>query len=174
LTPKHFENRHALYALLFDDLLEDGRFKYPKPDPKPNAHHDDAEEERDPPSPDQELIPRQPAEAQNRRVRQEQPRWRAELGPGADEAAVFVGLGPFHCQQNRAAPFAADADALDQTNQRQENSAPDADAVIGCGTWLTAKVAMPVTNKVAINVVLRPMRVSPRRSPSWPAGSFRC
>ena len=76
-------------------------------------------------SPDSEL------NSEHREVGQEQSGRHAELRPGRDEAAMLVGPRPFHRQQHRAAPLAADADALDEAQQRQQDRAPDADAVIG-------------------------------------------
>jgi hypothetical protein len=40
-------------------------------------------------------------------------------------------LRPFDRQQHRAAPFAPDADALNEAEQRQQDRAPDADALVG-------------------------------------------
>ena len=158
LTTQHFEHRYAFDALFLEDLLEHRRFKNPKPDPQTDADHDDADEERNAPSPDQELVARQPTEKKHRRVRQEQPGGGAELWPGGDEAAMLVGLRPFHREQHRTAPFAADPNALDQTDECQQNGAPDADAVIAWHQVPRQNVAMPVISRVAINVALRPMR----------------
>ena len=63
-------------------------------------------------------------------VRQEQPAGAPNCGQDDEEAAVLVGARPLHRQQHRAAPFAADADALDQADDRQQDRAPDADAVV--------------------------------------------
>ena len=38
---------------------------------------------------------------------------------------------PFHGQQHRAAPFAADADALQRAQDGQDHRAPDADRLVG-------------------------------------------
>ena len=59
------------------------------------------------------------------------PAGHAELRPGRDQAALAVGARPFHRQQHRAAPFAADADALQRPQDRQEHCAPDADRRVG-------------------------------------------
>ena len=72
----------------------------------------------------------QPAEGQHCQVRQEQPGGRAELRPGGDEPAVFIATRPFHRQQDRAAPFAADPNPLDQPQQGQNDRAPNADYLI--------------------------------------------
>ena len=42
-----------------------------------------------------------------------------------------IGLRPLHGHQDRAAPFAADADALNEAQQRQYNRAPNADRRVG-------------------------------------------
>src|SRR5260370_7581423 len=70
----------------------------------------------------------QPARGQ---VSQEQSGRPAELRPGGEKAAIFVGSRPFHRQQYRAAPFAADPDPLDQADDHQKDSPPDADALVG-------------------------------------------
>ena len=79
----------------------------------------------------QELVAGQPAEHQHREIGEKQPRRRAELRPRRDKPAILVGSRPFHRQQHRAAPFAADPDSLDQADDGQQNGAPDADAGVG-------------------------------------------
>src|SRR6202047_3262190 len=54
------------------------------------------------------------------------PDWR----PGSDEPAILIGARPFHRQQHRAAPLAADADPLDQAQQGQDDRTPSADHVV--------------------------------------------
>ena len=131
LALEHFEHRHAFDALFVDHLLEDGGFENTKPDPQPDPNHDDADQKRDAPPPHQELVPGQPAERQNRQIGQKEPGGRAELRPGCDKTAMFGCSRPFHCQQYRASPLAADTDPLDQANERQQYRAPDADARVG-------------------------------------------
>ena len=77
------------------------------------------------------MVARDFAERKDRQIGQKQTCWPAELRPGRDEATVLVGASPFHREQDRATPFTADADALDQPNNRQQHRAPDADAFIG-------------------------------------------
>ena len=72
LPPQHLEHRHAFGAFLVEDLLEHRGFHDAETDPQPDADHDGAEEERDAPAPDQELIAGKPTEEQHRAVRQEQ------------------------------------------------------------------------------------------------------
>ena len=51
---------------------------------------------------------------------------RADLGRGGPEAAL-VGVAELAGQQHSAAPFAADADALGQAQEHQDDGGPDAD-----------------------------------------------
>ena len=71
------------------------------------------------------------AERQHREVGEEQPGGHAELRPRGDEAAIGIALGPFHGQQHRAAPLAADPDALDEAQDGQQDRTPDSDLVVG-------------------------------------------
>src|SRR5262249_38109257 len=48
-----------------------------------------------------------------------------------EKAAIFIGSRPFHRQQYRTAPFAADPDPLDQADDHQEEGPPDADRFVG-------------------------------------------
>ena len=82
------------------------------------------------PAPDQELIARYGAEHQHSDVGQEKPGRAAELRPRSDEAAMLVGARPFHREQDRAAPFAAHADSLDEADDGQDDGAPDADRIV--------------------------------------------
>jgi hypothetical protein len=70
-------------------------------------------------------------------MRQPQTRnWSPEIAlntntAGRNEAAVAVGTRPFHRQQHRAAPFAADPDPLDKADDRQDDGPPDANCFVG-------------------------------------------
>jgi hypothetical protein len=90
-------------------------------------HKDDRERERDAPAPRQEFVARPGAERKDREIRQQQPARHAELRPRGHQTALTVGTRPFHREQHRAAPFAADADALDHAQHGQKHRAPDAD-----------------------------------------------
>jgi MFS family permease len=59
--------------------------------------------------------------------------WLARLRTRGDEAAVIVGARPFHRQQHRAAPLAADADPLDKADGGENDRAPNADHVAQLG-----------------------------------------
>src|SRR5438874_7558551 len=131
LPLEYFQDRHAFDALFGKHLLEDRGLGDAEPDPQTDPDHDNAEKERDPPSPNQELVAGKPAEEQHRQIRQEQSGGAAELRPGGEQAAIFVGSRPFHRQQYRSTPFAADADPLDRPDDHQEDSPPNADALIG-------------------------------------------
>src|ERR1700730_13943424 len=55
-----------------------------------------------------------------------QPGRRAKLRPGGNKTPIGVGPRPFHRQQYRAAPFAADPDTLDEAQNNHDDGAPDA------------------------------------------------
>src|ERR1700756_6009753 len=55
LTLEHFHDRHAFDAIFVEYLLEDRGLGDAESDPQPDPNHDDAEEERNPPSPNPEL-----------------------------------------------------------------------------------------------------------------------
>ena len=71
-----------------------------------------------------------PAEHEHRNVCQQQAGRPAELRPRGDEAAVLVGPCPLHREQHRAAPLAADADALDEADDGEDHGTPDSDRLI--------------------------------------------
>ena len=65
---------------------------------------------------------------------------------------------PFHREQHRAAPLAADRDALQHAQSHEQQRRGDAD---GCGPGQDAddgRGEMPITSSVMISVVLRPIR----------------
>ena len=101
LTTQDFEDRCAFDALFLEDLSEHGVSKNPKPDPQTDGDHYDADEEGDAPSPDHELVSRQPTENKDRRVRQKEPGRGAKLWPGGDEARDVCWSVPI---PSRAAP----------------------------------------------------------------------
>src|SRR5262249_23837337 len=131
LALQHLQHRYAFDALLSEYPPKYWGFEDTEPNPQPDTDHDDAEKERNSPAPNEKLVARQPAKEQHRQIREEQPRRTAELRPGRDKTTVFGGARPLHCQQYRAAPFAADPDPLDQAYDRQQDGAPDAHGLIG-------------------------------------------
>jgi hypothetical protein len=98
--------------LIRDHLPEDRRLEDAEPDPQPDPDHDEAQPEGDAPPPTEKLIARHLAERQDREVGEEETGRPAKLRPGREEPPIFAGARPFHRQQHRAAPFAADADPL--------------------------------------------------------------
>ena len=74
--------------------------------------------------------PDQALNARITRLDRNRPARHAELRPGGDEAAAVMGARPLHGDQHRAAPFAADADALQGAQDGQDDGAPDADGVV--------------------------------------------
>src|SRR5712692_4689177 len=131
LTLDHFEDGYPFDPAFGDQPPEDGCLENPEPDIEPHADHDDAEHERNAPAPDQELVAGNPTEHQHRDVRQQRPGRTAELRPRRDETAMGVRPRPFHRQQYRATPFAADAHPLDEADGGQDDGAPDADLAVG-------------------------------------------
>jgi len=69
-----------------------------EPDVEAHPNHDDAEQERDAPPPNQELIARDRAEDQHRQSCQQQSGRRPELWPSGNEATMRVRSRPFHRQ----------------------------------------------------------------------------
>src|SRR6202022_1771720 len=131
LALEYLKHGYALDALFVEHFLEDRCFEDAEPDPQTDPDHDDADQEWNAPAPDQKLVTGKPAEDQHRQIGQEEPGRRPELRPGGDETAIAVSSRPFHRQQHRAPPFAADPDPLDQANDRQQHGTPDADALVG-------------------------------------------
>ena len=132
LAAEHFEHRRTLDPALRDQPAEHRRFQNPQPnvqaDRRParcsggTGSRQPHVEERG--RPDSALNARTARFARNR------PAGTPNCGQRSDEAAVLVRLRPLHREQHRAAPFAADADALDEAQHRQDDRAPDADRCI--------------------------------------------
>src|SRR5215469_5878261 len=116
MAAQHFEHRRACNLLLVEDALEHWRFKNAEPDPQPYPDHNDAEPERHPPTPSEELIAGNRAEDQYRDIGDEETRRAAPLRPRGDEAGMCVGLCPLHRDQRGTTPFAANADPLDKAD----------------------------------------------------------
>ena len=127
----HLEDRGFLDLLFKHELGEHRRFHDSQADPEADPDQDQTQEKGHAPAPGQELIARHRAEGEHRQIGEEQPAGYAELRPRRDEAARVVGFAPFHRHQHRPAPFAADADALDEAQHGEDDRPPDADLVIG-------------------------------------------
>ncbi len=63
-------------------------------------------------------------------VESRRPQGTPNCGHDGDEAALVMRARPFHRQQDRAAPLAADADALDGAQHGEKDGAPDADRIV--------------------------------------------
>jgi hypothetical protein len=79
----------------------------------------------------QQLVARQLTESQDHEVGEEEARRSAKLRPRRDDPVIFVRPRPFRRQQDRATPFAADPNPLDETQGDQHHRAPNADLLIG-------------------------------------------
>src|SRR5262249_60461152 len=117
VPPKHFKNRRLRDSPHFFQFRENRRLKNPKPDIQPDEDQDETEKERHAPAPLQELIVCRPHRHQSyRTIREHHSCGRAKLCPACRKAAPLR-IGPFTGEENRAAPFAADADTLDNASQ---------------------------------------------------------
>ena len=81
LTLDHLENRDPFDTVLGHDPPKRRRFHDAEPDVEPDGDHHEAEQERDAPAPNQELVAGNPAEHEHRYVCQQQPGRTAELRP---------------------------------------------------------------------------------------------
>ena len=77
----HLPDRHPLDPLLRKQSLERRRFQDAQPDVKPHGHHHDAEQERYPPAPDEELVAGKPTEEQHRQIGEQETAGAAQLRP---------------------------------------------------------------------------------------------
>ena len=102
----------------------------PKPDVQAERDQDNAEQEGNAPAPRKEVLARHRAQREDRQIREKQASRYAELRPGSDESAMAIRLCPLHREKHRAAPFAADADTLNEAQERQDDRAPNTDVVI--------------------------------------------
>ena len=113
------------------DPLERRRLVQPQPHEQADRDQHDAEQERDPPAPGQELLVGGVSWTIRKTHRgQEQAGGHAHLRPAAVEAAPALG-GVLDRHQHRAAPLAADPDALGEAQQHQQHRRPDADLGVG-------------------------------------------
>src|SRR5262249_59096380 len=117
----HLEDRDPLNAVFGHDPPEGRRLHDAEPDVEPDGDHDKAEQERDAPTPNQELVARNAAEHEHRNICQQQPGGTAELRPRGDEAAMLVGPRPLHRKQHRATPLATDAYTLNESDDGQDD-----------------------------------------------------
>jgi hypothetical protein len=126
-----FEYRRALDFALGEEFSEDRRLENAESDIEPDPDEEEAEKERYPPAPGEELLSGHLAKREDGEVGEEKPAGHAELRPGGDEAAGMIGASPFHRHQHRAAPLAADPDPLDEAQDGEDDRPPDADLLIG-------------------------------------------
>src|SRR5262249_52223510 len=92
----HFQYRRALDSAPSQQIGEDRRLENAKPNIEPDPDEDEAQEERYPPAPGEELLARHLAKREHGEVGEEKPAGHAELRPGGDEAARMIGARPFH------------------------------------------------------------------------------
>src|SRR6266704_3693574 len=131
LLSYNLDDRRLLDLVIVQKRLEHGRLENAEADPQADTDQNDRQREGNAPAPGRELIAGQLAEGEYREIREKQAARHAELRPRRYQAALAVVTRPFHRQQNGSTPFAADADALNHPQHRQDNRAPDADRFVG-------------------------------------------
>lgn len=128
--PQHHDHRYPGGAVLRPATHELRCLLDPQPDPDTDADQDDRRQERQPPPPGQEVLLGQLGEQYEGQVAGEQRQCEAHRGPAAEEAPA-AGRAVFGAEQHRASPFAADADALRDTQCHQQDRREDTGRVIG-------------------------------------------
>ncbi len=93
------------------------------------AEQHEREQERHPPAPGAEVVVRQHADQRDDPGGEHRAQRGAELGEAGPQAARPV-TGVFGDHERRAAPFAADRDALYDAEQDEQDGGPDADRVV--------------------------------------------
>ena len=128
---EHRDERHALAAILGDDLLEDRRLIDRPAQVERDEQQREGDEERDAPAPCGELFggqhDRHDDEQHGGEDRADR---RAELGDRRVERALD-GAGVLGGEQDRAAPFAAEREALGDAQQHQQHRADPAGLRVG-------------------------------------------
>lgn len=114
-----------------EGLPEDGRLVDGQADPQPDHDQHPGQQERHAPAPAGEHVVREHRGQQGQHAGREQlPRGRAGLRPGGPEAASACVAVLGH-QQHRAAPLAAEREALHQPQQGQQHRGRGADTGVG-------------------------------------------
>ena len=111
-------------------LGEDGRLRDPGPHEQADGQQHDAEEERDPPAPGEELRFAGQGSGQGQHERREHYAGRrARVGEAGPQTPPRGGVLGGH--QRGAAPLAADRDALHDAQEHQQDRGPHADLGVG-------------------------------------------
>src|SRR3984957_6288217 len=119
MLPDDRQHGGTIHLALGQQFGEHRRLHDAEPDVEADADQYAAERERDPPPPGETLLTGHLTEAENREIGEEKSARNAKLRPGGDEPARLVATRPFHRHQHRTAPFAADADTLDEAQHRE-------------------------------------------------------
>src|SRR5215211_1229062 len=127
---QHVQNGHRGLGVGLLHLPEGRRLHEAQPNVEPHRYQDDAQEERNPPAPGQELLLRQLLEQGEDHRREHEPGRDAHLRPAPVEPAP-ARRGVLHRHQHSAAPLSSDAEALYEAQHDQQNGRPDADGVVG-------------------------------------------
>ena len=114
------DQRHGNRRPRPEGRREGGRLGEADPHVEPDQHQDRADQERQAPTPGEELrLPQDEQEHEEQPVRQEKAERGTELGEHAEPGAP-VGRRVFGGEQRRAAPLAAEPDTLSQAQQAEQ------------------------------------------------------
>jgi len=102
------------------DPLEGGRLADPQSDEETDGHENDAEQERDPPSPAREGRVSKGTHGADGQGGQQQPDRHPELRPAAVPASPPLG-SVLHTEEDRAAPLSTQTNALKHAQDEQED-----------------------------------------------------
>ena len=125
------QHRHVHALAAAERLLKDRRFGDRQPHVEADEDQHGAREKRQPPAECEELLVGEPrGEQQEDAAGEEEPDRRAELREHAVPRAL-AGRRVLDRQQHRAAPLAAETEALAEATQREENRRRDTDRAVG-------------------------------------------
>jgi hypothetical protein len=156
MAPDELGEGHRARLAAALDLLELRRLLQAAAHDEADHDEDDGEQERDPPAPGQEGLVRQAGHGEEGEVRGEHPDRHAELGEAAVERAA-AGRGVLGGDEHRAAPLAADPEALQEAQEHEQPGRSDPDRRVG-GQQADERRAPPVSRSVRTSIALRPMR----------------
>ena len=127
---EQFDHRHRDDFLGFLDAAEGRRLHDLEPDIETDRDQDGADQEGDAPAPGEEVRVAQKRQNVDHARAQQQTGGNADLRPASVKAAVAA-RRMLDRQQHCPAPFAADADALEDAQHQQQDRRPDADRGVG-------------------------------------------
>jgi hypothetical protein len=126
-----FGHRRASDLADLLELEEQRRFQDTDADKQPDEDQQSAQKEGNAPAPGEErIVPELPLHKFDRARRTQQSQRHAGLGPAGIEAALTT-VAVFQRQQDRSAPFTADAHTLENAQEYQDQGRGHADLIVG-------------------------------------------